>query len=234
MRSYKFGEADLILTLFGRKTGKISAIAKGVRKTRSRMRGGVQLFSLGDFVLYKGKSLYTVTQCEMEQPFIPVRHDLSKFAYASYCAEIMKELFPEEEANVPAFNLLVNTLTQMSNSGEELAARMFDVRMLGLSGYQPELTCCVKCTGALPPHPVFSSPDGGIVCCGGVKGIPVGKDTLALMRRLMEMDMDTLDRLRPSPKNFLEMERVLKSYWEYILEKDLMSVEFIVKMRQFA
>ena len=234
MRSFKYGEADLILTLFGRSTGKISAIAKGVRKTKSRMRAAVQLFSAGDFLLYKGKSLYTVTQCQMEQPFLSLRQDLSKFAYASYCTEIIREMLPEEEVNIPAFILLTEVFQMMSCSGEEIAARKFDLKMLQLSGYQPELSCCVRCSGPLPEAPVFSNLDGGVICCGRGKGIKIGRDTLAVMRCLMDQNVHTVSRLKPSPKNFLEMEQVLKGYWEFILEKNLMSVEFIEKMRQFA
>lgn len=234
MRSFKYGEADLILTLFGRKTGKISVIAKGVRKTQSRIRGAVQLFSMGDFLLYKGKSLYTVTQCQIDEPFMSLRQDLFKFAYASYCTEIIRELIPEEEVNMPAFGLLTEVFQLMSSSREELAARMFDVRMLGLSGYQPQLSCCVRCGGPLPETPFFSHMDGGVICCGERKGIPVGRDTLAVMRCLTDKNSGTVSRLKPSHKNYQEMERVLKNYWEYILEKKLMSVEFIEKMRQFA
>ena len=233
LRSYKYGESDLILTLFGLSTGKVSAIAKGARKTKNRMRGTLQLFSIGNFLLYKGKSLYTVTQRETEEPFVILRQDLSKFAYASYCAEIIGELLREEEPNVPAFRLLSIVLSLIASGQEEFAARLFDMRMLKISGFLPEMCRCVKCGGHLPERPVFSCAEGGAVCCGG-KGVQLGKDTLAVMNNLSKMDMQKTHRLRPSAKNLKEMEQVTRAYWETILEKSLKSVEFIERMRQFA
>lgn len=234
LRSFKYGEADLILTLFGRSTGRISAIAKGARKTKNRMRGNLQLFGLGNFLLYKGKSLYTVTQCESKEPFLILRENLSKFAYASYCIEIMRELLPEEEVNVHAYRLLCEILRLMSSGGEELAARLFDFRMFKISGYQPEMSCCVKCGGSLTPTSVFSALEGGMICCGGAKGIHVGQDTLAVMNLLLGMDIPKACRLKVGAGPLKEMEKVTRAYWENILEKRLKSVQFIEKMRQFA
>ena len=219
LRSYKYGESDLILTLLGRSTGKISVIAKGARKTKSRMRGTLQLFSIGDYLLYRGKSLYTVTQCETREPFVILREDLSKFAYASYCTEIVRELLPEEERNLQAYRLLSSTLNFIAVSQEEFAARLFDIRMLKIAGFLPELCRCVRCGGLLPERPFFNCLEGGAVCCGAAEGIRVGKDTLAIMNCLAQIDMDKAGRIKPSPKNLEEMEKVVKSYWEFILEK---------------
>ncbi len=234
LRSIKYGETDLILTLFGLETGKISAIAKGARKTSSRMRGPTQLFSRGRFVLYKGKTLYTVTQCESIEPFMLLRQSLSKFAYASYCTEIIRELLPEEEVNLPAYRLLVEILTMMSVKEEQLAARLFDFRMLALAGFQPQLDSCVKCGKPLEKNLFFSSLEGGMVCCSGTSGIEVGRDTLAIMCRLSEMGPELVNRLKPGRKQMQDMETIMKVYWETILEKRLNSVEFIERMRQFA
>lgn len=234
LRSIKFGETDLILTLLGSETGKISAIAKGARKTSSRMRGPTQLFSRGRFMLYKGKTLYTVTQCESIEPFILLRQNLSKFAYASYCTEIVRELLPEEEVNLPAYKLLAGIFAMMSVKDEQLAARLFDFRMLALAGFQPQLFSCVKCGKPLEKDLFFCSQEGGMVCCGGTLGIPVGRDTLAIMRRLSEMDLQQAGRLKLGPTQLKEMETVMKAYWELILEKRLNSVEFIERMEQFA
>lgn len=232
--SFKYGEADLIVTFFGRNTGKVRAIAKGARRAKSKMRGSLQLFNRGDYLLYKGKSLYTLTQCESKEPFVVLRQDLSKFAYASYCAEIVREILPEEELNLDAYTLLLNIFKIMSVNQEQLAARLFDLHMLKISGYFPELSCCINCGNPLSGKAVFSPLEGGMVCCGGVSGITVGKDTAAVMHHLAEMDISKAYRLKPSPRNLDEMERVTKAYWEYILEKRLHSVEFIEKIRRFA
>ncbi|NLJ99717.1 MAG: DNA repair protein RecO [Clostridia bacterium] len=236
LRSIKYGEADVILTLFGRNTGKIGAIAKGVKKPKSRMRGTVQLFSFGDYMLYRGKSLYTVTQCETKEPFSILREDLVKLTYASYIAEILMGLLQEEEVNPPVFNLMLVVMYMLSREYGTLAVRLFDLKMLKLAGYEPGLLSCVLCQGPLGQGVKFSNMDGGVVCvrCAArtAQGQKVSKGTLAIMNHLItENNLSKLDRLKISHNAHMEMENILHSYWQYILERRLKSISFLKDIR---
>jgi len=237
LRSIKYGEADIILTLLGCRTGKISAIAKGARKPKSRMRGTVQLFNYGNYLLYRGKSFYTVTQCETKEPFTILREDLLKFAYASYIAELLTEVLPEEEINTGAFILLISVLNMIAKKEEILAVRLFDAKLLKLAGYQPQLTACVACGGRLDENIVFSAREGGVLCSGCSKnfsaGVPVKKGTLAVLSRLAGTDLKRAERLKIGSTYYDEMEKLLEVYWEYILEKRLKSLDFIKTVRSF-
>ena len=101
LRSRVYGEADRILVLYTREAGKVSAIAKGVRKTTSRLRGAVQLFNHTYLVLYTGKTLDTVSQGRQGAVFLPGA-GLRTFTAASYCAELDR-LTPDREPQPRVF-----------------------------------------------------------------------------------------------------------------------------------
>jgi DNA repair protein RecO (recombination protein O) len=112
LRSMVYKEADRILTLFTREEGKVSAIARGVRKTTSRLRGAVQLFSHTHLVLYSGRSLDTVSQGDAEEHFSYLEQDLERFSTASYCAELVDRLTQAREQQPKVFFLLLSAWRQ--------------------------------------------------------------------------------------------------------------------------
>jgi DNA repair protein RecO len=115
LRSMVYKEADRILTLFTREEGKVSAIARGVRKTTSRLRGAVQLFSHTHLVLYSGRSLDTVSQGDAEEHFSYLEQDLERFSTASYCAELVDRLTQAREQQPKVFFLLLSALRALKN-----------------------------------------------------------------------------------------------------------------------
>jgi DNA repair protein RecO (recombination protein O) len=125
LRARDYGEADKILTLYTKEQGKVSAIAKGARKPKSRLRGGVQLFSHSRIVLYRGPSLDTVTLAETVQAFAPLREDLTFLSYASYLVELLDCAVPEREPHEGIFHLAINCLELFPEKDPELVARLF-------------------------------------------------------------------------------------------------------------
>ncbi|NLO90074.1 MAG: DNA repair protein RecO [Clostridia bacterium] len=234
MRSFKYREADVIITLLGKKTGKISAVVKGARKPKSSMRGTVQLFNYGYYLLYRGKSLYTAVQCETLEPFVKLRENLLKFAYASYISEILTLVLPEEEVNNAAFDLLLTSLKIISEENEVLGARYFDINLMKISGFFPRLLSCVACAknilndrGSI----VFVASKGGVLCswCSRdeKEGIPVSRGTLVLTNRLSSMEPDLLKKLKIAPQFFEEMAEITRGFWRFILDRELKTLDFV-------
>src|SRR5690554_1201034 len=95
LKNRKYRETDSILTIFTRKVGKINAIAKGARRPKSNLLAGIQPFCYSEFVLYKGRNLYTVSQCDSKEIFYPLREDLKKLSYASYLMELVEAVIVE-------------------------------------------------------------------------------------------------------------------------------------------
>ena len=103
IRARDFGEADKILTLYTKECGKIQAIAKGVRKPTSRLRGGVQMFAHSRLLLYRGRSLDIVSQSESVESYGSLQEDLVRLVYASYLVELLDIAVPEREPNEISF-----------------------------------------------------------------------------------------------------------------------------------
>ncbi|MGA9348587.1 MAG: DNA repair protein RecO [Anaerolineae bacterium] len=233
-----FGEADRLLTLYTPKLGKIRAIAKGVRKPTSRKSGHVELFTHSQFLIAKGRSLDIVTQAETVHAFRPLREDLLRTTYAYYAAELL-DLFVEEGIeNCPLFDLLLTMLGWLGDASDlDLTTRFFELRLLFLLGYRPQLFQCVACRHQIEPVSNFFSPaDGGILCarCGenhrGAQEITL--NALKVLRFLQTRDYGTCCRLRLSRPLHRELETMMYHYITYILERNLKSVKFLNTLRR--
>lgn len=238
LRRRDFGEADRLLTLYAPKLGKIRAIAKGVRKPTSRKSGHVELFTHSQLLIARGRSLDIVTQAETVHAFRSLREDLLRTTYTYYAAELL-DLFVEEGVeNRPLFDLLLAMLGWLGDASDlDLTTRFFELRLLSLLGYRPQLFQCVACRRQIEPvSNFFSAADGGILCanCGenhlGAQEITL--NALKVLRFLQTRDYDTCCRLRLSRPLHRELETVMYHYITYTLERDLKSVAFLKTVRR--
>lgn len=138
LRGQDYDEAHRILRVYTWNKGKISVLAKGVKKTKSRLTALCQLFSYGRFLFYKGRNFYTLSQGEILRSHHKLREDLELFAYASYFCELVDLAVEEEDANNLLFSLLLQGFVLL-NYGKNifLAARYFEFRLLVFLGYRP-------------------------------------------------------------------------------------------------
>lgn len=233
LRHSDMGEADRLLVIFTREQGKLRAIAKGARRARSRKAGHLEPFTRVTLMLARGRDLWIVTQAESVDAFQPLREDLLRTGYASYVIELLDRFTYEEGQNRPLYDLLVNTLQRLS-TGDDLfsIARYYDIRLLDLLGYRPELLRCVGCGENVQPVPqFFSIPDGGVLCpnCGpGKAGArPVSVMVLKYLRHYQRSSVAQVQRAPVPPGVRLEMEALLNAYLTYLLERGLNSPKFI-------
>jgi len=235
-----FGEADRLLTLYTPELGKIRVIAKGARKPTSRKSGHVELFTHAQLLVARGRNLDIVTQAETIHAFRPLREDLLRTSYAYYAAELLDRFVEEGVENRPLFALLLAVLDWLGESNDlALIARFYELRLLALSGYQPQLFQCVNCRATIEPVTNFFDPDrGGVLCprCGhelrdnaGLKSISL--NALKVLRFLQTHESETCFRLRISPALHGELEAVMQRYIIYILERNLKSVAFLQMLR---
>lgn len=224
IRARDYGEADKILTLYTKEYGKIQAIAKGVRKPTSRNRGGVQIFAHSRVLLYRGRSLDTVSQAENIDSFGGLQEDLVKLAYASYIVELLEIGVPEREPNERLFLTTLLSLGLLLGDDPELACRMFEIRLLYILGYHPYLAACMNCQKQLGAGGFFLDPKaGGIVCpnCLGKTGKEgsISSGTILTLQKLLTIDPRQLARLKISKVQRKELEVNLGYYLEYHLER---------------
>jgi len=239
LRSRVYGEADRILSLFTKEWGKISAIAKGVRKPTSRLRGAVQLFSHTHLVLYTGKNLDTVTQGEADEDFSFLQDDLDRLATASYCAELVERLTLENQPIPKLFQLLLAALRTLRWGEPVLVARVFEMQLLAILGYRPRLDDCVVCgqkrrvlgLDNQETGPVwFSIEKGGVICPACVPDThgarTVSPAALGAMNYFLRTPLDRAVRVKLAKGCRLEIASLLRSFLTYHSEVKPRTWEF--------
>jgi len=195
LRSIRYGEADRILDLYTRDAGLVSAIAKGIRRTRSRFGARLEPLSCVDFVAYHGRSLDTVTQAEVLRSFHGIREDLARFEAAAGMVGSVRALSGGDEADRRVFNLLYNGLDTLESrdSGFGSVEAAFGLKLSVLAGYAPQLDDCLGCDANFgeAAEPLYFAPDlGGVLCreCRAATGdaFPIPLGTLDRLRALIE------------------------------------------------
>src|SRR6266571_4659608 len=173
LRSIRFGEADRVLHLYTRDRGRVGAVAKGVRKTKSRFGGRLEPLSHVELMLHQGGGeLQTITGAQLIRPHQSARDDYYRLSAGLIGAEAMLRLFTEQERNERAFTALtrfLDVLDETPHAGERPSldplALAFQLKLLWLSGYLPHLTSCAEC-GADDATLVGYSPRAGGAVCG--------------------------------------------------------------------
>lgn len=165
LRAIRLGEADRIVTFFTQSHGRLRAVAKGIRKSRSRFGGRLDAFTHVDLQLYRGRSdLDIVTQAEILDRPRMIRNDYASFCAASAMADAVDRTTPERERNVRTFLLLRSALQALEDGADDppLLAYAFLAKLSSMAGLHPTLPVCVDCGAA--QRVAFSHARGGAVC----------------------------------------------------------------------
>ena len=192
LRVSKLGEADRIVTLLTRREGRVRAVAKGVRRTKSRFGSRLEPFSHVDLQLYLGRNLDIVTQAETLDPFGSVLvADYPRYTCATAIVETAERLTSEErEPSLRLYLLVVAALRALAQTLRDpsLVLDAFLLRAMALAGWAPALTECARC-GAAGPHAAFHVASGGLLCpqCRGAGSVGTARPapaTIELMAAL--------------------------------------------------
>jgi DNA repair protein RecO (recombination protein O) len=242
LRHSDFGEADRLLTLYTREHGKVRAIVKGARKIASRKAGHLEPFTRVKLQLAKGRDLFIVTQAETIDAYPSLRADLTLTGYAAYVLELLDRFVPDEETALPSlFRLLTETLSRLATDTSTslsassipwLTIRSYEMRLLDLLGFRPQLFECANCgKEILAEDQFFSAALGGATCprCGrGLPGLwPISEDALKYLRHFQRSEYREAARARPDEETQKEVETVMQGYFQYLLERELNTPGFI-------
>jgi DNA repair protein RecO (recombination protein O) len=224
LRSFRLGEADRVLHLYTLDRGRLGAVAKGVRKTKSRFGARLEPLSHSELLLHQGSGeLQTVTGAELIQSHRETREEPYRLGVALVAAEAMLRLFPEQEANERAFRALTRFLEladALEPSGPNPAldplVLSFQLKLLWLSGYLPHVTSCADC-GAHDGLSVYSPQAGGAVCraCANGGGLPLSPDGLATIDGLLRRPLDGAKESGVNGRGAREALSVITSSYEY-------------------
>lgn len=233
-----YGEADRLLTLYTMQMGKLGAIAKGVRKPRSRKAGHLEPFTRVSLQLARGRDLMIVTQADTLDAYLSLRADLLLTTHAAYVVEITDRFTYEEGENRALYRVLVNTLERLDGSeSPDIAVRYFEMRLLDQVGFRPQLVKCAHCESEIQPEDqYFSAELGGALCprCGKLVGEarPVSMLALKFMRHFQRSNYQDARRANLSSSVAREVETLMQHYLTYLLERGLNSPEFLRRVRR--
>jgi len=238
LRQRKLGEADKIITLYTPNYGKLEAVAKGVRRSKSRLAGHLEVLTYTSAMLAQGRNLDVVTQAQAIEVFAPLREDLHRLSRALYTAELVDRFSPEGAEGYHIFQLLLATLRRLAEGVRaDVAVRYFEMQLLHLAGFQPQLHHCLGCQRPLAPVPnCFSPAAGGALCpscgSGAVSSRPLSVSGLKVMRLLQRGGFGDVLRVRIGPTLAQEVEFHLRAYLIHVLERDVRSTAFIDRLRR--
>lgn len=222
LRTYKLGEADRIVVLLTEEHGKVRAVAKGVRKTRSRFGGRLEPLSHLTVQLHEGRNLDVVTQAETIDTFRPIRDDLGRLGRAVAMLEAADHLSMEGEAAPELYRMLVGALRSLADSDSALVSSAFLLKALALEGFRPEVQGCVVC-GATGDLVAFDAASGGLLCRPHRRGGAISAEAIALLGDILGGRLVAALAAPRGPAT-VEIDRVATALFEHHVERRLRSV----------
>jgi DNA repair protein RecO (recombination protein O) len=238
LRRGDLGEADRLLTVYSPTYGKLRLVAKGVRRPTSRKAGHLEPLTRVDLLLAKGRELDIITQAHALQTYPLPPGDLERLGYAFYAVELLDRLSVAEAEGRRPYRLLIDTLERLSGGAAAAPAiRHFELQLLDVSGFRPELFRCVGCGAEIRPEAqYFSAEQGGVLCpaCGsrGRDAQPVSLAALRLVRHYQRSSYAASAGVRVHPEVMLEVERLMQIYLSHLLERRLNAPAFLHRVRQ--
>lgn len=212
LREVKYKESSKILTILTEEEGKITAEAKGALRKGSKCGASAQCLSWSELTFFENRGRYTLTEGSVLEDFASLRSELADYALGCYFAELLEAVSDEDSHDTALLHLGLNALFALSRKlyGAEHIKAVFELRLMCLAGFAPQLERCSDCGSRTPEDPRFSVLGGGVHCTGCAPGAP-GKSlslcqaSLAAMRHVCGADSKkvfsfTLDE--PAEKRF--------------------------------
>ena len=228
----KLGEADRIVTVLTQGSGKVRAVAKGIRRTKSKFGARLEPFTHVSLMLYRGRgALDTVAQAEIIASFRPLRENLDLMTAGEAMLEATDKVAEEHERNVRLFMLLLSGLRSLELMPVDPAAvaESYLLKLLSLSGFHPSLTACAVC-GAREPA-LFSSSQGGAVCegCAEYGAGPASSESLQLLASLASADIREAGSVVLNGDARREARGMLYGFTEYYFERRMRSLPLLAR-----
>jgi DNA repair protein RecO (recombination protein O) len=228
LRTYRLGEADRIVVLLTQQHGKVRAVAKGVRKTKSKFGARLEPTSHVAAQFYEGRELDIVTQADSVDHFRAIREDLDRIARASAMLEAADQMSLERQPNPRLYQMLLGALRALAGHNGPLVVPAFFWKLLALEGYGPAYDHCVACDGRGEAHALvaFDFEAGGTLCRSCRRGRAVSPGAIDLLQQILggRLAAALLEPVSPATH---EVEHLATEALEHHLERRLRSVSLL-------
>ena len=223
LKSVTYKENDLILTIYTRKLGKIAAIARGAKKSKSSLLSSSQIFAYSNFTLKKEGNMYRVTQSEIIKSFYNLSYNFEAFSYATHILKLIDNFIIDNQLNNRLFILLAQSLYLFCEEDidMEYVSLCFKLKFLDYIGFKPIVNKCVSCYNSDFKNPVFNIYEGGILCekCSDNfdHNLKMNITTTKLMDYILKNDILSCSKAKVSKYLINELNKILNIYMnEYL------------------
>ena len=221
LREVRYKESDKILTVLTQHEGKITVRARGALRKGSRITAATQLLTYSDMTIFENRGRRTLNEASTVEEFLGLRADLGAFALGSYFAELLETVSAEEYPDPPVLQLGLNSLYALSRAlcpPEQIKA-VFELRLMCLAGYEPDLSCCARC--------------GAPECRGASSSAvtPLLPETLAAMRHVVNADPKKIFSFTLGDAGRRQLARVCEEYTAMQLERGFASLDYWKKVK---
>ena len=236
LREAKYKESDKILTILTETEGKLTAKARGVARTRSKLSAATQLLCFSELTLFGNKGYWTINEATTVEQFRGLRGKLELLALGSYIAELLEAVSDEDCPEPEILQLGLNSLYALSEGicPPEQVKAAFELRLMCLSGYRPELEGCANCGRAdiengwlLPAH-------GELYCsdCPRPDGLAVDADVIRAMRYIADAEPKKVFAFKLDAEALRRLGQVCEAYLLYELDRGFASLDYYKRVRK--
>ncbi len=242
LRTYSYGESDLIVSFYTRPYGKIRGIAKGAKRSKKRFANVFEPFSLADMIFLRKNrdGLVFIESCDMIDHFDGIREDLEKTLTASYFIDLLDHFSPEGKSNESLFFLVADFLSMLKREKvTEAMIRFYEMRLLKIAGFLPSLETCVRCKAPLTNGNAyyFYPKEGGILCsaCASPQryDLSVSPGTLRTLLLGRDMEIDRIKQVCLADGIAAESRNLLCGFISHIIGKEVKSLKVMEQVRRF-
>ncbi len=240
LRQYPLGEADRIVSILTPDMGKVRAVAKSVRRPKSKLRGHLDLTNLVDFAGSFGRNLDIVTEAQVRDYHPRIRSSLSRVSLAMYSCEVADSLAEDGAPNLRLYDLLAALLDALGDAPDTwMLVRWFEFHALEVSGFAPQIDDCVECGHSLNPGAhALDIAAGGMLCpeCvsfGIGQKLRVSESAMRVLKYLARTDLLSAENVPTLSQSLRDdTERVLIRYLHFVVERDFKSAGFARRAAQ--
>ena len=232
LREVRYKEADRILTILTESEGKITAKARGALRKSSRTGAATQQLTWSELTLFGNRGKWTVNEGTVLEGFSGLRDDIEKLALGSYFAECLEAFSVEDQPDPALLQLGLNSLYALSNAlgAPEKIKAAFELRLMCLAGFRPELGACSVCGKTVPEDPVLSLSDG-VLCCRSCArpswdGTLLEEDALAAMRYVISAPAKRLFSFPIGEKGLKNFSRAAERYVQAHAERSFPTLDY--------
>ncbi|WP_164668579.1 DNA repair protein RecO [Virgibacillus doumboii] len=234
IKTQDYSESHKIVTLYSNKLGKISALARGAKKPKSRMAAVTQPFILGEFFVYVNSGLSTIQQGDVIDSLRFIREDIIKTAYAAYVVELTDKLTDSRIPNKYLFDQLYQTLCWIGEHNEaDIPIMMFELKLFATAGFAPGLDRCVNC-GNKESAFSFSIAEGGLICsrCKQIdpESIVLPDKIAKLLNIFANIELERIGTISVKPENKKLLRQLIDAYYDQYGGYFLKSKRFLDQM----